>query len=112
MEFGQPISMNPSIKINDSMSVFISYIFGFNSAVKQYIKPEPLICPFILDLWIIPNRTIRVHNNTETEIDNDIGNILQRLKQNKVKYSKQSCVPDDISKFTKQITSCLSKKKY
>eukprot|EP01084_Bolivina_argentea_P172937 299533_1 len=32
-QFGNPISLNPHIKIKDNMSSFISYIFGMNDAI-------------------------------------------------------------------------------
>eukprot|EP01083_Nonionella_stella_P215040 774322_1 len=107
--FGKPISMAPDIKIKDSIFIFVSYIIGMNMAVRKYIEPTPVQCPFIIDFWIIPNRTARFL--AQHEIDNDIGNITQRLKQNQVTFVKQKCRADDISSFAEQITNCLFAKK-
>ena len=35
-------------------------MFGMNEAIKEYIEPSPPICPLIIDLWIIPNKTILI----------------------------------------------------
>eukprot|EP01084_Bolivina_argentea_P022774 42356_1 len=106
------MSVSPTIKIKDSMAAFMSYIFGINAAIKQFIKPEPVICPFIVNLWIIPNRTVQIrHNNEQRYIDNDIGDIKERLKQNKVTYIVKKCNPNNIDKFSNQITKCLSNRR-
>eukprot|EP01083_Nonionella_stella_P253522 872277_1 len=76
-------------------------------AVRKYIEPTPTQCPFIIDFWIIPNRTVNVFTQHQHEIDNDIGNIWQRLKQNKAIFIKQACSADNISSFTQQVTNCL-----
>eukprot|EP01083_Nonionella_stella_P253520 872268_1 len=109
--FGKPISMKPKIKIQDSIYVFISYIVGMNAAIKQYITPKPLQCPLVIDFWIIPNHTTRADHGrggVQQEIDNDIGNIKQRLDRNKVTYIKKRCYAEDTQRFTRQINHCLS----
>eukprot|EP01084_Bolivina_argentea_P052513 96466_1 len=109
-QFGGPISIVPSIKIKDNVAAFISYIFGMNAAIKQYITPQPkLICPLVIDFWIIPNGTVNVNNKNEEIINNDIGNIYHRLKQNKLKYIKRKCSPN-ILQFSKHIMNCLLNK--
>eukprot|EP01084_Bolivina_argentea_P111919 199628_1 len=108
--FGKPMLLSPNIKIKDNMATFFSYIFGMNSAIKNYIKPEPPICPLIIDFWIIPNRTVQINADEEKEIDNDIGSIHQRLTLNKVTFLKHSCVPGDIENFTEQILHLLMDK--
>eukprot|EP01084_Bolivina_argentea_P026118 48511_1 len=107
-EFGKVMSITPDIQIKDSMAVFLSYIFGINAAIKRFMNPEPTICPFIIDFWIIPNRTVRMNNSKQYDIDNDIGDIKERLKQNKLIYIAKKCNPNNIEKFSNQITKCLS----
>merc|ERR1712228_992758 len=46
-QFGDTLSVNPKFKINDSMAAFMSYTFGMNAAIKEYIQPTPPISPLI-----------------------------------------------------------------
>ena len=83
-----PLLSRPKLKINDSMSCFISYTYGMNAAIKEYIQPSPPRCPLIIDLWIIPNAVI---DADAKHIDNKIGDIQQRLQRNKVLFITKKC---------------------
>merc|ERR1712228_1076103 len=50
-EFGRSITNKPQYTINDSLSVFISYTFGMNKAIKYLISPNlpKHLSPSIID---------------------------------------------------------------
>ena len=102
--------LSPRYLIKDSLTAYISYTVGMNAAIKQYITPEPPICPMVIDFWIIPNRTVDV-DDEHKEIDNDIGNISVLLRQNKLKhFTVKTCSPNDVRRFAKQIDDSLNER--
>eukprot|EP01083_Nonionella_stella_P253521 872276_1 len=105
--FGKPMSMTPDIKIKDSIFIFISYTFGMSTAIKHYIESIPELSPLIVDFWIIPNRTASA--GRQHEIDNNIGNIKQRLDHNRVAYIRKGCKADDMLSFIQKVNimKCL-----
>eukprot|EP01084_Bolivina_argentea_P003152 5876_1 len=112
--FGRELSLSPQYKIKDDMTAFMSYVLSVNIAIKKFIEPDPPICPIIIDLWIIPNCVIDITNNGK-KIENTIGNIRKRLRQNKIVFvdPPKKCNPQDINGFSQKILKCLSdKQKY
>ena len=92
--FGHQISYCPVIKIKDSLCAFISYTFAMSNAVQKYMSPSPQIYPLIIDFWIIPKSTVTVGNNKE--LQDEIGDIDERLREHKLRFIKKCCSDDDM----------------
>ena len=107
--FGSPIELtnSPNIKIMDNFAVFISYTLSMSNAIKQYVDPKPPKNKVIIDFWIIPNKTVN-KDNENVALDNNIGDIELRLKNNKIVYIKKQCKSCNITLNTTKILQCLS----
>ena len=102
--FGSQIPWKSCIKIEDSLGAFISYTFSISNAIEKYIIPQPQICPLIIDLWIIPNKTITLKHKM---IKNEIGDIDERLRRNKLRFIKKVCNSNDITQTSYSMQECL-----
>eukprot|EP01083_Nonionella_stella_P150733 480647_1 len=107
VSFGDEISFAPAIQIMDSMPAFMSYTCSMSNAIHRYMSGASGVCPLVVDLWIIPNKTIRL----EDSIHNDIGDIQRRLRCNKLRYVKECISPSDVHQTSHDMEQCIRKNK-
>ncbi len=81
-----------------------------SNTIKPHQQPQPIICPLIIDYLIIPNKIVNKNNKI---IENDIGNIAERLTINKIEYLYYKIKSNNITinKISNKKLNCLSSQK-
>eukprot|EP01084_Bolivina_argentea_P076212 138118_1 len=87
------LSTIPTFQINDSLETIIKYIHAVVHFIGNLISTN-YCCPFQVDLWIAGGESIETDRNKIDNIKGEcidyIGNIKQKLEENKLNYILQN----------------------
>eukprot|EP01084_Bolivina_argentea_P076211 138117_1 len=87
------LTFTHSIEINDSLETVIKYIHAVVHFIGNLISTN-YCCPFQVDLWIAGGESIETDRNKIDNIKGEcidyIGNIKQKLEENKLNYILQN----------------------
>eukprot|EP01084_Bolivina_argentea_P302887 522879_1 len=103
------LSINSTIKINDNIFVYWTYLWTLSIICRKYMEPYAKYFPLQIDLVVIPNDTIGIKENTITNV---IGSIANRLSMHNISFNtnneKMLLDPSDIESVILNIEKCIN----